>query len=143
MRALVLAMLAGGALCMAFAQESEKSAASRVIALENAWNRASETKDLKALDQILDDRFVYVGDDGRQMTKAEMLKDVKESGVQQVVTESMVARVHGEAAIVTGLYSMKQLVRGKMVMRRGRFVDTWLYKDGRWVGVASIGIPME
>jgi ketosteroid isomerase-like protein len=125
------------------AQETADSAASKVIALENAWNRASEAKDLKALDQILDDDFVYVGDDGKVMRKAEILMDVKQSGVQQVVAESMVARVHGDAAIVTGLYRMKDVVRGKPLTRRGRFVDTWIYRSGRWVGIASIGIPIE
>ena len=143
MRAVVLAIVAGGLSWIAAGQETEKSAESRVIALENAWNRAAEAKDLKALDQILDDGFVYVGYDGRQMTKAEVLKDVTESGVQQVVAESMVAHVHGNAAIVTGIFRMKDFVRGKAVTRRGRFVDTWLLKDGRWVGIASIGIPAE
>jgi ketosteroid isomerase-like protein len=141
---MVLGMVvACGGSWLVCAQQTGDAAASRVIALENAWNRASEAKDLRALDQILDDDFVYVGDDGRVMSKAEILMDVKQSGVQQVVTESMVARVHGDAAIVTGLYRMKDVVRGKPLTRRGRFVDTWIYRSGRWVGIASIGIPIE
>lgn len=144
MRAMVwVMMVACGGLWPVCAQETGDAASSRVIALENAWNRASEAKDLKALDQILDDDFVYVGYDGKVMSKAGILMDVKQSGVQQVVAESMVARVHGNAAIVTGLYRMKDVVRGKPVTRRGRFVDTWIYKNGRWVGIASIGIPIE
>ena len=137
-------MAIGGSPRAAFAQEAaERAAASKVIALENARNRASEAKDLRALDQILDEGFIYVGDDGKMLTKAEMLKDVKESAVQQVVTESMVAHVHGETAIVTGLYRMKGLVSGKPRVRQGRFVDTWLYKNDQWVSVASIGVPLE
>ena len=59
---------------------------------------------LKALDQILDDAFVYVSDEGRLLTKAEVLKDVKESKVQRVVTESVAVHVHGETAIATGTF---------------------------------------
>jgi|SRR5579859_2202350 len=140
----VLAVVVGCSSWMVSAQEAaERAAASKVIALENAWNRASEAKDLRALDQILDDGFVYVGDDGRMLTKAEMLKDVKESAVQQVVTGSMVAHVHGETAIVTGVYRMRGMVSGKPLVRQGRFVDTWLYKNGQWVSIASIGVPLE
>ena len=140
----VLAVVVGCSPWMVSAQEAaERAAASKVIALENAWNRASEAKDLRALEQILDDGFVYVGDDGRMLTKAEILKDVKESAVQQVVTESMVAHVHGETAIVTGVYRMKGMVSGKPLVRQGRFVDTWLYKNGQWVSIASIGVPLE
>ena len=144
MRAMVLVMATVcGALWAASAQETPESVGSKVIALENAWNRASETKDLKALDQILDDSFVYVGYDGRQLNKAEVLKDVKESGVQQVVAESMIARVHGETVIVTGLYQFKGVMRGKVHVERGRFVDTWMYRNGGWVAMSSVSVPGE
>lgn len=145
MRAVVLAVLVMcGGRWMASAQEMTESAeASKVIALENMWNRASEAKDLRALDQILDDAFVYVSDDGRLLTKAEVLKDVKESRVQRVVTESMVVHVHGETAVATGVFRMSAAGRGKPLVRQGRFVDTWLHTNGRWVSIASIGIPFE
>jgi len=145
MRAVVLAVLVVcGGRWMASAQEMAGSdAASKVIALENAWNRASEAKDLKALDRILDDAFVCVSYDGRLLTKAEVLKDVKESRVQQVVTESLVVHVHGETAIATGTFRMNEVVREKSLVRQGRFVDTWLYRNGRWVSISSIGIPSE
>ncbi len=142
MRAVVLG-IACGVLAGSAQVGGDADAASRVIALENAWSRAAEAKDLKALDEILDDEFVYVSYDGRVMTKAEILKDVKESGVQQMLAQSMVARVHGGAAIVTGTYRMKDVVRGKPITRQGRFVDTWLYKNDRWVGIASITTPSE
>jgi len=129
---------------MASAQEAIGSAsASKVIALENAWNRASEAKDLKALDQILDDAFVYVSPDGKLLNKAEILKDVKESRVQLVVSESMVVHVHGETAIVTGTFRMNDVLRGRLLVRHGRFVDTWLHRNGLWVSISSIGIPIE
>ena len=113
------------------------NAASRVIALENAWSRAAEGKDMRALDGLLDSGFVYIDPDGRFMTKVEVLADVKGSDFQQVVTEGMTAHVYGTAVIVTGMFKMKGIENGKPFMRRGRFTDTWVYRSGAWACVAS------
>jgi hypothetical protein len=112
-------------------------AASRVIALENAWSRAAEVKDLKALDTLLENGFVYVDLDGRLMTKADVLADVKASKVQQAVTDGMTAHLYGNVAIVTGKVTMRGVENGKPFLRHGRFTDTWLYRSGAWACVAS------
>jgi ketosteroid isomerase-like protein len=112
-------------------------AASRIIALENAWSRAAESKDLKALDTLLDNGFVYVDPDGRLMTKADVLADVKASNVQQAVTEGMTAHLYGNVAIITGTVKIRGVENGKPLLRRGRFTDTWLYRSGAWACVAS------
>jgi len=117
--------------------------ASRIIALENAWSRAAEGKDLKALDTLLDDDFVYVTPDGRLMTKAAVLADVKGSNVQQFVTEGMTAHLYGDVAIVTGMFKMKGVENGKTFLRRGRFTDTWVYRSGAWACVASQGTLLQ
>ena len=140
MRALTLVMLV---LCVAasaaYAQETSASdARSRIIALENLWNQASTLKDLKSLDTILDGKFTYVDPDGRLLTKAEVLADVKVSPVLQVTAESMSVYLHGNTAVVTGIYRIIGVERGKPFTRRGRFVDTWLLRDGLWVAIASL-----
>ena len=91
----VFLLILCGTTLPAFAQQSEQDAASRIVALENAWNRSSELKDLKALDRILNAAFIYVDDAGRLMTKAETLRDVKESKVRAVTLESIVVHLHG------------------------------------------------
>jgi len=53
------------------------------------------------------------------------------------------ARVHGDVAIVTGVLHLKGLDHGKPYLRSGRFVDTWLYKNARWVCVSSETTPLE
>lgn len=144
MRCAILCLAAAfGISLMTLAQEhADLDAAPKLIALKNAWSRAAENKDLKVLDQILDEAFVRVDSNGRLMTKAEFLKDLSESGELKVVTESMVVRLHGEAAIVTGEYRLKQVRGGKVSMLRGRFVDTWRYYNQGWVAVASLATPV-
>ena len=122
------------------AQETELTAAqSKVIALENAWNQAEERKDAKALDAILDNSLVYTDYDGTMMTKPDFLTSVRAPArqPQQQVTESMNARVYGDSAIVTGVYRVKGTEKGKPYLRRGRFTDTWISRNGTWVCVAS------
>jgi ketosteroid isomerase-like protein len=142
--AVLVLVIACGESLMAFGQEATESAvASKIVALENAWSRASKAKDLKVLDQILDDDFISVDADGRLMIKAEILREAQQSGVRQVVISSTAAHVHGNTVIVTGLYEKKGVVQAKPFIRRGRFVDTWLQRGGRWVAIASLSTPIE
>ncbi len=45
--------------------------------------------------------------------------------------------LYGNAAIVTGGYRAKIELKGKSVVRRGRFTDTWIRENGKWKCVAS------
>jgi ketosteroid isomerase-like protein len=126
-----------------YAQETSAFAvASKIIALEHAWNRASEARDLTSLDKLLDDAFVYVEANGRLLTKSEALAHVKRSDVLQVLAESMEVHFHGNTAVVTGILRTKSMKRGRPSVQSGRFVDTWLFKKGRWVSIASLVTPI-
>ena len=124
--------------------QDDSSVQSKVIALEKAWNQAYKAGDTKALDGILDDQIVLINDDGSVQTKAEFLKTVKKSDSQeqQVAPESMSVHVFGNAAIATGVFRAKGVEAGKPYVRRERFVDTWVYKGGRWVCVATNATPV-
>jgi hypothetical protein len=45
--------------------------------------------------------------------------------------------LHGNTAIVTGIFQIKGVDHGKPFAQRERFVDTLLYKDGQWVSIAG------
>src|ERR1700722_18600698 len=122
----------------------DSGVATRILALEHAWNQAEERKDTKALDNIMDSAMVYVDYDGTLRTKAEFLAKVKAPNLhpQQEVTESMTAHVFAGAGVVTGVYLAKGVENGKPYIRRGRFIETWALKDGMWVCVASQATPI-
>jgi hypothetical protein len=116
---------------------------SKIIALERAGKlQAWAAKDLKTLDRLLDDTFVYVDQDGRLLAKADLLLFVQNADSLRCVTNEMVVRVHGNTAIVTGLYELKGVLHRKAFVQRGRFVDTWLNRNGQWVAIASLFTPM-
>ena len=141
-RSACLAVLACIATCFARAQ-SPADAESKVRALEHLWGEAAQFRDIKALESIFDDSLVYVHIDGRLMTKAQVLADTKATTSVEIVVESSVAHSHGTTLIVSGVLRLKGLERGKPYMRHGRYVDTWLYKDGNWLCVSSMTTPME
>lgn len=143
MRALTLYLLmslAGTSLGDAL-QVSDSDAAAKIVVLEHIWSQAYVLKDSKTLEKMLDDSFMKVGSDGRLMAKADVLAEVTSSSQRQVVTESIVVRVHGATAIVTGIFLKRGVERGKPFVRRERFVDTWLCKNGEWVALSSLATP--
>lgn len=121
---------------------SESDAKSTILALEHAWNQAEAFKDLKALDALFDNAMIYVDFDGSVMTKGELLSRVKAAHLEQVVTESESAQLFGQTAIVTGTYRSSEFTNGKAVVRRGRFIDTWVWRSSTWVCVAAQATPI-
>jgi len=116
--------------------DSEKT---KILALENAWNRAEQNKDAKALDGLLASTLVYIDYDGSFMDKAKFMASVKAPSLhpEQIVNESMTAYMYGDSAVVTGIYREKGVRNGKPYSRRGRFTDTWVNQSGTWVCAAS------
>lgn len=112
---------------------------SRLLALESAWNLAEENKDINALDQLLADTLVYTDFDGAFMNKAQFLTSVKNStpNSDQITNNDVTVHLYGDSAIVTGSYREKGIVKGKSVLRRGRFTDSWVNQKGTWLCVAS------
>ncbi|MGA8763242.1 MAG: nuclear transport factor 2 family protein [Candidatus Sulfotelmatobacter sp.] len=123
-------------------QTSDSDSGSKIVALENLWKQAAEAKDLRALDSILDGAFVYVDPDGKLLTKAEVLADPKAPDGLQFMPESMVVHLHGDTAVVTGIYRIMHVERGKPVVRHERFLDTWRYVNGSWMAIASLATPV-
>ena len=127
-----------------FAQDDSDAARTKVIALEKAWNQAYKLGDTKALSTLLDDSLVLIEDDGSLKTKKEFLASVKATSAneEQVAPESLTVHVHGQTAIAVGVFAAKGTKAGKPYIRRERFVDTWILKNGNWVCVATNATPI-
>jgi len=123
------------------AAQSDEGA--HVLALDNSWNRALETKDAKALDLLLAESFISVDIDGSIETKKEFLASLKTPGYEapsQAVTEQSKVDVYGDSAVVVGIYRSQAVHKGKSVTRRERFVDTWVNLNHTWKCVASVAV---
>lgn len=123
--------------------QASSDAESKVLALERLWGQAAQFRDIKALDSIFDDSMIYVHIDGRLMTKAQVLADTKAVSAVEIVVDSSVARSHGNVVIVTGVLHLRGVEAGKLYLRYGRYLDTWLPKGDHWVCVSSMTTPMR
>lgn len=127
------------------AQDNSGGAAgSKLLALVSAWNRAEEKRDVRALDLIFDNAMIYIDEDGTLLNKTQFLSRVKQSphNLESLVTQTIVIHVYGETAVVAGSYGAKETRGGKVRLRRGRFIDTWVLKDGAWVCVVAQSTPV-
>jgi ketosteroid isomerase-like protein len=144
-----MAVISVALLCLAlspmWAQDSDDdSTVTKVLALEHAWNQAEQRKDAKALEALFDNDLVYVDYDGTLRNKSDFLARTKATTTHPEVeiTESMTAHKAGAAIVVTGIYLAKGVENGKPYVRRGRFVDTWISRDGNWLCVVSQSTPI-
>jgi len=138
-----MALLLALAMATAFARQRTRSdEGGHILALDNSWNRALETKDTKALDLLLADTFVSVDIDGSMETKRQFLADIKAPDYHpsQAVTEQSTVEVYGDSAVVVGVFRSKGVDKGKKFMNPERFVDTWVKINGTWKCVASVTV---
>jgi ketosteroid isomerase-like protein len=140
----LIVTFAGLTSLFAGAQSSDSAAVTSVLALEHAWNQAEERKDAKALAAIFDNALVYIDDDGSIRNKAEFLSHIRAASLhpEQEITESMTAHQFGTTIVVAGVYILKGTEHGKAYLRRGRFIDTWILEDRKWLCVASQSTPI-
>jgi hypothetical protein len=141
---LLLALLSVGPVAIQAQQPELRSVQSKIATLERSWKiQAYETKDLRMLDVLLDPSFVAVDEQGRIWTKPEFLARVQAIEPSHWALEALDVRIHGDTAIVTAQYTYREVKEGRVVLRRGRFVDTWIEKDGRWWALASLSVSAD
>jgi ketosteroid isomerase-like protein len=134
----VLVLLLVAALPATSANEADADRG-KLIALENAWNQAQMQKDVSAVEQLLAPMFIYTDYDGLVQDKKKFLDDLKDPAYHATSMTNEDAQVfpYHNAAVVVGTYHAKGTYKGKAFEHRGRFTDTWLYQDGKWMCVAS------
>jgi ketosteroid isomerase-like protein len=133
-RSLIIAGLSLIVPLLAAAQDSSK-----IIAMENLWNRAELSNDAPAVRLLLADDFVMTVAEGTLYNKSQIVASVADKSYRPEVLQSsdMVVHYYGNTAVLTGAYYEKGVDKGKSWERRGRFTDTWMNLNGRWQCIAS------
>jgi ketosteroid isomerase-like protein len=118
------------------------SADQSVLALEQKWLQSQKANDTALLEPLLADNIADTSTEGKLMTgKAAVVKDAKAVKWSSAEYTDMKVTMHGDAAIVTGIFNGKGTdAAGKPVNVHERFTDTWVkMQDGKWLCVASHG----
>jgi len=125
-------------LCVFAHSGGDAGTVATIRALEHEWADAQANNNNRALDLIFDSDLVYV-EYGRLVSKGEYLGRIKRdnSHLNDVVFESLSVRPFEKMALAVGTYREHSIKNGRKQTKRWRFVDTWVYKNGRWMLVAA------
>ena len=109
--------------------------------LEEEWARANIEGDKQALARILADEYVGTSSEGVTERKAEYIRNIRPSeDVESQSFEDLSVVVGGERAVLTGI-TVAEFKDGRS--GRYRFVDTFVWRDGRWQAVTSVTTEVE
>lgn len=126
----------------AFAQtmkDGSYSEASKLVALERMWNQAQVSRDATAIASMIGDRFVNTEFNGEVSNRGKFLADFGDPKFKPSLMniEDVKVEMYSNTAVVTGTYHTKGIFGTKPYEHFGRFTDTWIFQDGKWLCVAS------
>jgi ketosteroid isomerase-like protein len=110
---------------------------SALIDAEQAWTDTYKTHDLKIMQQLAADDFVFTDEQGTFMDKAGYFKSLEDVKVQGYTMTDLRVFIYGNTGVVTGTWSGQYTIGGKDASGSSRFTDTFVKHDGRWYIVAS------
>jgi ketosteroid isomerase-like protein len=113
--------------------------------LERQWIKATLASKGEDVAPLLGNDFVMLGVDGTMQTKAVYVANTNKSKWQVSEVSDMTVQVHGDSAIVTGVWTGKGMdATGTSFDGKERFVDTWVKSaDGKWQCVASASATVK
>ena len=110
---------------------------SALVDVEQAWADTYKTHNLKVIQELAADDFVFTDEQGAFMNKQSYIKSLDDVKVQGYTLTDLQAFIYGNTGIVTGIWTGKYTVSGKDASGSSRFTDTFVKRDGRWYIVAS------
>jgi len=121
------------------AQKTDNSQESKLLVLEHIWNEAQVNRDAPVLDALVGDRFTNTEYDGEVSNKTKFLADIRDPHFKpaSMNVDGMKVTFYQNTAVVIGDYHAKGIYMGKAYDHSGRFTDTWILENGKWVCVAS------
>jgi ketosteroid isomerase-like protein len=115
-----------------------------LMQMERDYGQATAKNDTATVDKFLADDWVGIDFEGKSITKAELMAEMKSgaSTTQSIETGPMKVRVLGNAAVVTGSDTEKSTYNGKESSGKYVWTDVWVMRDGRWQAVASQSVKV-
>lgn len=118
----------------------EDPAVQELVALEEKWMRAENTRDAAMLRMILDERFISISSGG-VASRDEFIASVTGDPVDPTQTQTLTDRkflVDGDTAVVTEIDHVHASHDGKAVEFAVRCTTTYVRRDGRWLALAEV-----
>lgn len=105
-----------------------------LAAAATAYDLAQFHADRAELERLLADDYTLAGSNGKNQNKAEFIDDSTAPGskTSYLAITQQVRKVWSDGAVLGGMFDARGTDRGKPFAMKGRFVDVWAKRDGRW-----------
>ena len=135
----VLAGIVASFVVSALGAQAPSAVERELIQLENDWSTAWQKKDAAFLQTLWADDYLSTDQDGNTFSKAQDLANVSDPGTSTAsfALTDLKVHVYGDAAVVTGLNTIKATFKGKDSSGAYRFTDVFVKQGGRWQVVAT------
>lgn len=99
-----------------------------------AYDVAQFKADRAELERLLADDYTLAGTSGKNRTKADLIAEqtAPENKTLSVDIYDQVKKVWPNGAVLAGMVEAKGTNKGKAYTFKGRFVDVWAKRNGRW-----------
>ena len=127
--------------------EDNSAIETKLKQMENAWDKAWQTKDTAALGNMLADDYAGMNSRGERQNKSQLLNELKTmtDTVSSSVNDSLEVHVYGpNLAMVVGTSTEKGMDKDRKAFTRSfGWVDTWMERNGKWecIGEAVMALP--
>ncbi len=110
-----------------------------LIQLERDWDEAFHRNDAKFIEPILADEFVVTYGDGSRGDKAKELEIARtfEQAIESSALDEFIVKVYRDTAVVWFTQHLVGVSKGEKLALTFRYVDVFVFRDGRWQCVAS------
>ena len=105
-----------------------------VLQRDEEMAQAVVAGDLKRLEDVYAPDYVYVGSEGKQITRAERLEAFRTGRLRYLATKhsGTSVRMYGDTALVQGQTHSKVLSSGREIEGDFRYVGVWVLQGGKW-----------
>lgn len=120
------------------------NAVQEVLAAEQAWLKAHLELDLEAIEQLMAQDYVQIGDSGQVIRRARAISSLA-SGTRHwdsVHIDQLQVRVYGDTAVVVGRWVAKGQNAGKPFDYSSRYASVWVKSEERWRMVLDQATPI-
>jgi len=110
-----------------------------ILRVEALICKAFESGDGATLEKHLDERFTLTSSRGEVTDRKQNIAEVvsREPRYEVFRNHDQKLRLYGNAAIETGITTIKAMAGGKPFAADFQFTDTYVYRDGQWLLAAS------
>jgi hypothetical protein len=139
LKAAACCLLITACACAQNSKSGSSADSAKLVALERLWNQAQVIRDANGVASMIGDKFVNTEWDGAVTDRGRFLADFADPKFQPSIMsiDDVKVEMYANTGIVTGNYHTKGTYGGKPYEHFGRFTDTWVFQDGKWLCVAS------